>query len=219
MGIEWLPFSRPKKEIPVKMCGPKPLIPAESRICLNTKPRSPMTRPTFAVLLLLSAGVCHAETFDIISRPAPPAGVDAVIRIDRPNPKQPSTEYPAITFQPGDTITIHAGGCVQSGGLGRTWHRYVNPSGPDTDRLYHGLVTIPFATGVLERVQKYWNQSVHIADTAPAASFIFNWGSKTNRADTAITAIRRMMTVPMINARGQTAVPHGCSSRSFIMAL
>jgi hypothetical protein len=120
-------------------------------------------------LLCFAAAACNAETFDIISRPAPPPGIDAVVRIDCPNPQQPSTEYPQITFQPGDTVTIHAGGCVQSGGHGNAWHRYVNPSGGDADRLYHALIAIPFATGVLERVQKYWNKSVHIADHAPPA--------------------------------------------------
>jgi hypothetical protein len=128
-----------------------------------------MTRAKVALLLCFACAACSAETFDIITRPAAPQGTDAVIRIDRPNPQQHSTEYPQITFQPGDTITIHAGGCVQSGGHGNTWHRYVNPSGGDADRLYHGLITIPFATGVLERVQKYWNSSVHIADNAPVA--------------------------------------------------
>lgn len=128
-----------------------------------------------STLLILGAG-CSAETFDVITRPAPPAGVDQMIRIDRPNPKQPSTEYPGVTFQPGDTVTIHAGGCVQSGGFGNTWHRYVNPSGGDSDRYYHGLITIPFATAVLERIQKYWNHSVHIADNAPAAKLHLQLG-------------------------------------------
>jgi hypothetical protein len=128
-----------------------------------------MLSTKLSLLLCFAVSTCVAETFDIITRPAPPTGTDAVIRIDRPNPQHPSTEYPQITFQPGDTVTIHAGGCVQSGGHGNTWHRYVNPSGGDADHLYHGLITIPFATGLMERIQKYWNQSVHIADNADAS--------------------------------------------------
>jgi hypothetical protein len=128
-----------------------------------------MVRAKVTLLFCFAASICTAETFDIITRPTPPAGINVVIRIDRPNPQHPSTEYPQITFQPGDTITVHAGGCVQSGGHGSTWHRYVNPSGGDADHLYHGLITLPFATGVLERIQKYWNQSVHIADNADPA--------------------------------------------------
>lgn len=130
----------------------------------------------FACFLPLATALCSAETFDLISRPAPPQGTDLLIRIDHPNPKQRSTEYPSIPFQPGDTVTIHAGGCVQSGGRGNTWHRYVDPSGGDADRLYHGLITIPFATESLARIQKYWNKSVHIADTAPPAKLHLQLG-------------------------------------------
>lgn len=135
-----------------------------------------MTLSRIGLFVCFGSALCAAETFDIISRPTPPAGTDVVIRIDRPNPKQPSTDYPQITFQPGDTVTIHAGGCVQSGGHGNTWHQYVTPTGGDADRYYHGLITIPFATGVLERIQKYWNKSVHIADTAPAAKLHLQLG-------------------------------------------
>ena len=135
-----------------------------------------MSAGKFFVALFFAGAICGAETFDIISRPVPPAGTDAVVRIDRPNPKQPSTAYPSVTFQPGDTVTIHAGGCVQSGGHGNTWHRYVNPSGGDADHLYHGLITIPFATETLARIQKYWNKPVHIADTAPAGKLHLELG-------------------------------------------
>lgn len=131
---------------------------------------------SIAVSVFLASALASAETFDVISRPAPPRGTDLVIRVDRPNPQQRSTEYPAITFQPGDTVTIHAGGCVQSGGSGNTWHRYVNPSGGNADRLYHGLITVPFATESLARIQKYWNQSVHIADAAPAGKLHLQLG-------------------------------------------
>ncbi len=113
--------------------------------------------------------------YDVITYPAPPAGADASVRIDRPNPTQPSTEYPGITFQPGDTVTIHAGGCVQGGGHGLTWRRYVTPT--QSDPLYYfGLITIPSATAPLEKIQKYWNQSVHIVDTAPAGNLHLQLG-------------------------------------------
>jgi hypothetical protein len=107
-----------------------------------------------------------AQTFDFITVTHPSPGVD-VFRIDRPDPTRSSTEYPSITFQPGDAVLIQAGGCVQSGGLGNTWHRYVNPTGGKADKLYHGLITIPFATGVLERIERYENQVVHVDPNAP----------------------------------------------------
>jgi hypothetical protein len=68
-------------------------------------------------------------------------------RIDQPNVKQHITAYPQIRFQPGDRVTINAGGCVQTGGTGNTWKLYVHPTGPNADRLYHGLIWIPSVIG------------------------------------------------------------------------
>lgn len=62
---------------------------------------------------------------------------------------EPSTTY-AFSFLPGDHVTVDGGGCVQTGGRGLTWKRYVDPAS-DND-LYHGLITIPGATGSLERL-------------------------------------------------------------------
>src|SRR5438105_9059582 len=64
-------------------------------------------------------------------------------RIDEPNVTQRLTPYIDIAFQIGDSVTIDAGGCVQTGGIGPTWKRYVNPQGPNSDQLYHGLILIP----------------------------------------------------------------------------
>jgi len=64
-------------------------------------------------------------------------------RITEPNVTRRLSTYPQITFSPGDRVTVQAGGCVQTGGTGRTWKRYVNPSGSNSDRLYHGLIQIP----------------------------------------------------------------------------
>jgi len=50
-------------------------------------------------------------------------------------------------------VTVFANGCVQTGGSGRTWKRYVDPRGPNAERLYHGLVEIPGATAHLVRIQ------------------------------------------------------------------
>jgi hypothetical protein len=122
----------------------------------------------------VGAPVPPPPLFDDITYPTPPAGTDVSIRIDRPNPTRASTPY-AITFQPGDTVTIHAGGCVQGGGGGKTWRQYVNPTESD-GRYYHGLITIPFATDNLARIQRYWNQQVHIPDTAPASDLKLQLG-------------------------------------------
>jgi hypothetical protein len=48
-----------------------------------------------------------------------------------------------ISFRAGDTVVITAGGCVQTGGHGLTWKRYVAPQGPNSDRLYFGVFAMP----------------------------------------------------------------------------
>jgi len=73
--------------------------------------------------------------------------------IPEPNVRQRMTEYPDIRFHPGDRITVEAGGCVQTGGSGRTWKRYVDPGGDNTSYLYHGLLWIPGATLPLQRMR------------------------------------------------------------------
>lgn len=78
-------------------------------------------------------------------------------RIDKPNVKQHITAYRQIVFRPGDKITVHADGCVQTGGHGDTWKRYVNPGGNNSGTYYHGLIQIPGATAGLAR----FNQVTH----------------------------------------------------------
>jgi hypothetical protein len=69
-------------------------------------------------------------------------------RIDQPFVADAFFEYKGVRFQPGDAITINAGGCVQTGGAGNTWKRYVNPTGDNSgwpDGFYWGSITIPGA--------------------------------------------------------------------------
>jgi hypothetical protein len=64
--------------------------------------------------------------------------------------------YNQIGITGGDTILVSAGGCVQTGGHGLTWKRYVDPQGPNSDRLYHGRITLP---GLHEmRIEDFMNQ-------------------------------------------------------------
>ena len=65
------------------------------------------------------------------------------VDITRPVVTEPSFDYKSVVFKSGDTVAIDAGGCVQTGGHGRTWKRYVNPSGPNSDHLYFGSMEIP----------------------------------------------------------------------------
>lgn len=66
-------------------------------------------------------------------------------RIENPNVMKPMTSYQQIVFKPGDQVRVSAGGCVQTGGHGKTWKRYVDPSGPNSNHLYHGKVFVPGA--------------------------------------------------------------------------
>ena len=40
-------------------------------------------------------------------------------------------------------MKVDAAGCVQTGGSGRTWKRYVDPTGSQSDTRYFGLINIP----------------------------------------------------------------------------
>ncbi|WKB55875.1 hypothetical protein [Eleftheria terrae] len=71
-----------------------------------------------------------------------------LICIDRPEVKRARTELP-ITVYKNDAVFIRAGGCVQTGGRGKTWKRYVNPTGPNSAQLYHGQIQIPGAVQTL----------------------------------------------------------------------
>src|SRR5256885_14730294 len=69
-------------------------------------------------------------------------------RIDEPNVKKKIIEFQQIRFQPGDRVTVEAGGCAQTGGHGKTWKRYLDPL-PESDQKYHGMILIPGAIGKL----------------------------------------------------------------------
>jgi hypothetical protein len=73
-------------------------------------------------------------------------------KVDRPYVKKPLTEYRMIRFQPGDRIAIFAGGCVQTGGSGKTWKSYVTPSGANHEQFYSGTVMIPTLIGSPQRI-------------------------------------------------------------------
>ena len=85
---------------------------------------------------------------DVITCTKPAPGREAW-HIEYPSVDRNQTDYPAITFNPGDVVTLSASGCVQHGGVGPTWARYVNPDdgNGNLDSNYYGTVQIRGITG------------------------------------------------------------------------
>ena len=100
------------------------------------------------VSLTLLAGIATlAQTLDPRCSDRSATG-SIVCVINRPAVNAHETRYPLVQFAPGDIVDVTADGCVQTGGAGDTWKRYVNPTGGESDTLYHGLIRIPSATPV-----------------------------------------------------------------------
>jgi hypothetical protein len=85
---------------------------------------------------------------DIVTCTESPPGHE-MWKIDYPSVDRSLTDYPAITLNPGDVVTLNASGCVQSGGFGSTRKRYVNPDDGSghLDSQYYGTVQIVGVTG------------------------------------------------------------------------
>jgi hypothetical protein len=123
-----------------------------------------------ALLVLLLAISIRADQTISISTPTPGS---TVVRIDQPIVTQALTRYLQLQFHPGDAVTVDAGGCVQTGGLGDTWKRYVNPSGRDSDRLYHGLIMIPGATLGMVRIANVIGKTLSVPQTVDLPGQLF----------------------------------------------
>jgi hypothetical protein len=90
-----------------------------------------------------------------------------IYHIDSPVVTQHTTSYPMIVFMAGERVKIHAEGCVQTGGSGATWKLYVNPQGNNSDRLYHGLISIPSTKAGLVRIQSVNDQTFQVGSLQP----------------------------------------------------
>jgi len=98
-----------------------------------------------------------------------------VCTIVQPDVTHHETEYPKVQFAPNDIVEVTADGCVQTGGHGNTWKRYVNPSGPNSGNLYHGLIRIPTGTkdSALVRVQSVMYRPLLVKGTGVPLSQLF----------------------------------------------
>lgn len=123
------------------------------------------------VAALFLAGTAQAQASQV---KCSQSGNTVDCRIDQPTVNQHRTEYRAISFQPNDRVWVEAGGCVQTGGWGQTWKRYVNPSGDNSDRLYHGLISLPGVTGPdMARIQGFIGRWLQLPPTiGPNEAFL-----------------------------------------------
>jgi hypothetical protein len=107
-------------------CTTPPGYKAGERSCVCTGPPPPITPLPACCTDITVKGTCSCT-------------------INKPIVTQPTVGYQQIAFAPGDHVMVNASGCVQTGGKGLTWKLYVNPSGPNSDRLYYGQIQLPGA--------------------------------------------------------------------------
>jgi hypothetical protein len=122
----------------------------------------PLTRLSMLAVVVLAAAL--TGPFLSTASADPTAGCTrrpVVCTVIEPNVRQHESDYPQIELFAGDHVLIEAGGCVQTGGRGKTWKRYVDPAA-DND-LYHGLISIPGATSGLVRLQGVVGTTVTVA--------------------------------------------------------
>ena len=120
-------------------------------------------RALIVTAALLIAGAIQPLHADETTRCTVNGPSQTTCRIDQPVVTQRLTQYPQVTFHPGDQVTVNAGGCVQTGGWGATWKRYVNPSGPDSNVKYWGTISIPGATQGVVRLSDVVGKTLTVA--------------------------------------------------------
>ena len=104
--------------------------------------------------------------------------------IHKPIVSRPEWVYQNVVFAPGDKVFINGDGCVQTGGTGDTWKRYVNPGGGGADHLYHGLVRVPTGTlagtdvgNVMTRIEHVVGRPITVTGQgAPASDLVLHLG-------------------------------------------
>ncbi len=136
----------------------------------------------WAALVILSV-VDHAPAPEVGQDPVSscqdnPGHTVTICRIDRPVVSQRAFQYRAIRFRPGDVVTVDAGGCVNAGASAGGWRRFVDPTGRDVDRLYHGLIHIPGhpSGGGLVRIQTLVGRPLTIPTPLPPGNSFLSLG-------------------------------------------
>jgi hypothetical protein len=104
------------------------------RCVISSVPVRALSNPWFYV----------GDIVSIVKDEVTAAGETRIIRIDQPRVDLQSDPFPNITFKLGDSITLNAGGCAQSGGGGSTWKSYLGIEQTDAP-YYAGTVSVPGA--------------------------------------------------------------------------
>lgn len=103
--------------------------------------------------------------------------------IKEPDVKKSSEAFYQIRFQKNDEIYITAGGCVQTGGHGATWKRYVNPSGDGNAYYYFAKIQIPSVTYGLVRMEQYLNRKLFFTLNPDNSSYLILGYADDNYSD------------------------------------
>jgi hypothetical protein len=124
--------------------------------------RSPISalKLNIALIILAACAAASAQSPNVHCQQNSPGSITC--QVQYPNVTQHDTSYPGVQFAPGDTVSVTANGCVQTGGSGLTWKRYVDPSGDNSDHLYFGLISLPGATNGLIRISDAINKTYQI---------------------------------------------------------
>jgi hypothetical protein len=105
-------------------------------------------------------------------------------RIDQPvvtSEASNGRRYPEVVFRPGDLVTVTAGGCVQTGGVGDTWKRFVDPTGPNSNRLYYATIRIPgspIPRGSVAQLSAWINKPISVLPGVAAPDNVLILGYK-----------------------------------------
>jgi hypothetical protein len=103
--------------------------------------------------------------------------------INEPDVKKSSEAFYQIKFQKDDEIYVTAGGCNQTGGIGKTWKRYVNPSGDGNAYYYFAKIQIPGVTSGLVRMEQFLNRNLIFTLTPNESSYLILGYADDNYSD------------------------------------
>ena len=117
-----------------------------------------VVRHSTLLLLTLECLLCIPASADQIVRKADGNGNDSC-DVLLPNVLSLETNYPSLTFEAGDTVVISASGCAQTGGSGKTWKRFLNPS-PTSDHKYFGKISIQGVTNGMVPISSVANTTL-----------------------------------------------------------